>query len=154
MRRWSTSFIGFLIPNSLVTTWSPEHNYLGGRMPVFQCYVLLFPTVGHPGIFLNNPPFFQHLFSCRTIYQTLDKELTRSISRIQAHLLSTWDPHPVTIWTTNPIRKGIFPYDLVSWELCSFQTSECLVKTNPGYIMISMCFHTQPQIIIPVAKFT
>ena len=58
MRRWSTSFTSFLILNSLVETCSPEHNYLGWRINVFRCYVLLYPTVVHTETFLNNPPFF------------------------------------------------------------------------------------------------
>ena len=58
MCRWSTSFPSFLIPNYLVTTWSPEHNYLGGRITVFPCSVIPSPTVGYPKIFFHNPPLF------------------------------------------------------------------------------------------------
>ena len=58
MRRLLTLFTGFLIPKSLVSTWSPEHNSLGGKMPVFQYYVLLLPTIGQPERFFQNPPFF------------------------------------------------------------------------------------------------
>ena len=56
--KWSTSFPGFLIINSLAATWSPNHSYLGGRIPVLWRYVSLLLTVGHPNIFLHNHPLF------------------------------------------------------------------------------------------------
>ena len=143
-----------LIPNYLVVTWSPEHNYLGGVIPVFRWYALLPPTVVQPDISLNNTPVFQHLFWFRPLYQPLDKELTILISRIQGNILSTWDLHPATTWTSNPRRMGILPNDLVSWEMCQFQRIKWLVKINPGCIMIYMCLNMQPQFIIPGPNFT
>ena len=109
MRRWSTSFTGFLIPNSLVATWSPEQNYLRGSITVFRCYILPPPAVGQPGILFYNPTFFHHLFSCRPLYKPLDKEITRSISHIQENLLSTWDLHPATTWTANQAGRVFYP---------------------------------------------
>ena len=126
------------------------------RKQLFEGYnsrfLVLCSTVTHLGqhkIFLHNPPLFQHLFSWKPLYQSLDKELTRSISPIQANLLSTWDLLPATTWTENPSRKGILPNDMVSWEVFPLQKSKCLVKSNPGYRMVSMCLHTHPQLIIP-----
>ena len=66
MHTWSSSFTGFLIPNSFVATWSPEYNYLGGKITVLQCYVL--------------PPQFrpaQDLFVSSTVF---NKSLTEDRS--------------------------------------------------------------------------
>ena len=76
------------------------------------------------------------------------------MSLIQKLLISALYLHPATSWPKNPSKMGLFPYYLVSWELCPLQRSACLIKNDPVYNRISVCFHMQPHLLILGTNFT
>ena len=154
IRRWSTSFPGFIITNSLVATWSPENNYLGGRIPVFRCYVLTPPTVDKSDIFWHNPPLFSTplqmqnaLPASRQGSQYID---ISHPSESSLHLRST----PSHNLDVKPKQDMYFP----QWSgvLGGVPIAKEWIprQKNPGYRMISMCLHTHPQLIMPGPNFT
>ena len=153
-RRWLTLLTYFLLPISLVVTWLPEHNHLGGWKSIFQCSVLTPPTEVQTNIFLHNPPLFQHLFICILLWQNLENDLTILIALVWTFLLSVCVIHPATSRMTNPIKTVISPNNLFSWLFLPLQKSVKLVQDNPCYISLYMLLHMYLHILKTWTDFT